>query len=334
MSDRSDWIFDITDEIWQELQAAIDLATGRSMEWRQINQHNFSIPRTAKFLREIAEFLECGPGIAKLRGLRLSLLNESERRIMFYGIGQHLGTPVSMSKEGMMMSNVTDEGARSAERYGHVETDNDVDFLSSRARVHSTGQLRFHNDRCDVVALLCVASAATGGVSRLASVPMIHNRMLEKRPDLLALLYENFDRSRLGDEFGDNAHWYSIPIFAGQSGHFTSHYSRTFIEAAQLQPGVTKMTTEQWEAIELMHDVADEIAFETAQLPGEIQLLNNHVVFHGRTAYKDHPEPDKRRLLHRLWISMANSRPLPASFEVLFRETRAGALRGGIMPTA
>lgn len=333
MAQRSDWIFEVTDEMWRELRAATRLAVDAGLEWEQINRQNFLVPRTAALLSEIAEFLETGPGVAKLRGLDLTSLTEAERRIMFYGIGQNLGTPVSMSRDGMMMSDVTDEGARSAERYGHVKAENGDDFLSSRARVHSTGQLRFHNDRCDVAALLCVARAASGGDTRLASVPMIHNRMLERRPDLLALLFDNFDRSRLGEEFEDNASWYSIPIFSEHLGYFTSHYSRTFIEAAQLQPGVAKMTTAQWEAIELMHEVADEVAFETAQAPGEIQLLNNHVVFHGRTAYKDHPEPGKRRLLHRLWISMANSRPLPSSFEVLFRDTRAGAVRGGILPS-
>ena len=47
------------------------------------------------------------------------------------------------------------------------------------------------------------------------------------------------------------------------------------------------MTSDQWAAIELMHEVADEVACETDQ-----------------------------RLLHRLWISMVNSRPLPANFKV------------------
>ena len=121
-------------------------------------------------------------------------------------------------------------------------------------------------------------------------------------------------------------------MFAEQDGHFTCHYSRTFIEAAQLNEAVPKMQPEQWQAIELMAEIAEESAFATHQQPGEIQFLNNHVIFHSRTAYEDHPEPERRRLLHRLWLSMPNSRPLPPSFEVLFRDTRPGAVRGGILP--
>ena len=329
-----DWQFSLTKEMWDEILGETRKAEQKSRHWQRVNRENFQISITSGLLNEIAVYLEKGPGVARLQGFRLEEITESERRIMFYGIGQHLGTPVSMSRQGMMMSDVTDEGADKAKRYGAVKDEENREFLSSRARVHSKGKLRFHNDRCDVVALLCVASAASGGTSRLASVPMIHNVMLEKRPDLLAILFADFHRSRLGEEFGDNANWYSIPIFAQQHGHFTSHYSRTFIEAAQLQPEVQKMTADQWQAIDLMHEIADEVALETEQSPGEIQFLNNHIVFHGRTDYQDHPEPNARRLLHRLWISMANSRPLPASFEVLFREVRAGEIRGGIAHVA
>jgi hypothetical protein len=64
--------------------------------------------------------------------------------------------------------------------------------------------------------------------------------------------------------------------------------------------------------------------------PGDIQLLNNHVIYHGRTPYEDVDDPDGDRLLYRLWLSMPNSRALPPGFEVLWGSIEAGALRGGI----
>ena len=36
---------------------------------------------------------------------------------------------------------------------------------------------------------------------------------------------------------------------------------------------------------------------------GDIQLLNNATILHARTAYEDHPEPERRRHLLRLWLS-------------------------------
>lgn len=36
--------------------------------------------------------------------------------------------------------------------------------------------------------------------------------------------------------------------------------------------------------------------------PGQIQVLNNLVIGHRRTAYQDWPQPERRRHLVRLWL--------------------------------
>jgi hypothetical protein len=43
--------------------------------------------------------------------------------------------------------------------------------------------------------------------------------------------------------------------------------------------------------------------------PGDMQFLNNHVILHRRTEYEDHPEPERRRDLVRLWLD-ASTTPL------------------------
>ena len=42
------------------------------------------------------------------------------------------------------------------------------------------------------------------------------------------------------------------------------------------------------------------MAFE----PGDIQLLSNHTVIHARTDYEDYDEPERKRHLLRLWLSI------------------------------
>jgi hypothetical protein len=154
--------------------------------------------------------------------------------------------------------------------------------------------------------------------------------MLERRPDLLEALYRDVWRSRLGEEAGGEKAAYPLPIFGVRNGRFTSHYSLTYIEAAQLMPGVPKLAPEQREAIGLLMALAGELAFEMTLEPGDIQLLNNHVIYHGRTPFEDDPSSGRDRLLLRLWLSMPNSRALPAGHEVLWGRIDAGALRGGI----
>ena len=67
--------------------------------------------------------------------------------------------------------------------------------------------------------------------------------------------------------------------------------------------------------------------------PGDIQLLNNHVIYHGRTPFEDDADSGQDRLLLRLWLAMPNSRPLPEGHEVLWRDI-APAPRGGIRQVA
>jgi alpha-ketoglutarate-dependent taurine dioxygenase len=119
-----------------------------------------------------------------------------------------------------------------------------------------------------------------------------------------------------------------LPVFALADGHFTTHYSRTYVEAGQKVASVPRMSAKQWEALDLLAELGHELGLTHKFQPGDIQYLNNHILYHGRTAYQDGTAG--HRLLYRVWISMTNSRPLPASHAVLFGATGAGQLRGGI----
>mgnify|MGYP000026267189 CR=1 FL=1 len=47
---------------------------------------------------------------------------------------------------------------------------------------------------------------------------------------------------------------------------------------------------------------------------GGNQWLNNYVTLHSRTAFEDFAEPDRRRLLLRLWVNHFKGRPLDDDF--------------------
>ena len=48
--------------------------------------------------------------------------------------------------------------------------------------------------------------------------------------------------------------------------------------------------------------------------PGDIQWLNNHAILHGRAGYRDSSDPERRRLLLRLWMNIPDGRPLAPAF--------------------
>jgi hypothetical protein len=205
---------------------------------------------------------------------------------------------------------------------------------SSRNKARSAGPLRFHTDRCDVVGLLCVRRARRGGLSQVVSAVSVSNAILARRPDLHALLCQDYWRSRQGEESGGERKSFAMPIFCLHDGRFTTQYSRTFVEAAQKLPGVPPLTAAQDEALDLHAQVCEELCLTMELEPGDWQLLNNHVIYHGRTHYEDADGVDQDRLLLRLWLAAPNSRPLPPSYLPIWGTTAPGVPRGGIAQPA
>jgi hypothetical protein len=324
------WIRDMPAAAVAELDAALAHVKKKGLGWSQVTRENFPIDGLGGLLADIADELENGVGIMKLRGFPVDRYDEDDLRKIYFGLGTHLGTPVFQNRSGELMRAIRDEGAHVGRTYGETKDQKGTTFLSSYARTLTNGGLRFHTDRTDVVGLLCVRQARAGGVSTLASTPAIHNAMLARRPDLLEELFGDYWRSRFGEEGTTKETAYPLPIFGVRDGKFTSHYSLTFIEAAQLAPDVPKLTAAQREAIDVLMATAQELCFEMTLDPGDLQLINSHVTYHGRTPFEDDFAAGKSRLLLRLWLTMPNNRPLPAGHEILWRNIEAGQPRGGI----
>lgn len=330
-SDR--WVKDFPSVVLEQIDAALEASGDR--DWRSVDRHSFPLPDAAAFFDEVREELENGCGMVKLRGIDVTRYDQGQLRRLWYGLGWHLGTPLYQNCRGEVMREIKDEGSGVGARlYGATVDTSGKEFLSSGARTLSSGQLRFHTDRCDVVGLLCVRQASEGGVSKLASSATVYNEILARRPDLHALLCRPIPRSRFGEEAGGEHVAYDLPVFGVRDRKLTSHFSLTYIENAQMLPGVRRLSGAEHEAIQMLMDVAQEQCFEMRFAPGDIQLLNNHVVYHGRTAFRDDAGSGQDRLLMRLWLAMPNSRALPEDHAVLWGDVGAGRPRGGIAQPA
>ncbi len=324
-----DWIRALDDAQRAEIGAALQQIKRRGFSTFGFGRDDFPLPLTAPLLADISNELETGRGAVRLRGLDVDTYDEDDLRRIFWGIGRHLGTAVYQNARGEIMGEVRDETRLSTRSYAPTEEGH---VASARARSRSTGPLRWHTDRSDVIGLLCVRNAEIGGVSKLASIPAIYNEILRRRPDLLELLCHDYWRMRPADEDGispDNV--FAMPVFGFEGGRITSQYSRTYVEQAQEVAHVPRLTAAQNEALDLLAAVAEEICLHSAFVAGDIQLLNNHVIYHGRTAYADDLGSGQDRLLLRLWLAMPDSRTLPVGFDSLWGSVAPGALRGGVL---
>ena len=324
------WILTLNDTHRAELDAA--LARVRGVPLFGFGRDDFPLPATASLLAGISDELENGLGAVRLRGLPVERYADDDIRRIFWGLGCHLGTPLYQNARAEIMGEVRDETKLSEKTYAPTEAGK---IVSSRARARSTGPLRWHTDRCDVIALLCVRNAKAGGISKLTSIVTIYNEILRRRPDLLALLCQDYWRARPADEDGVGAQRaFALPVFGVQDGKLTCQYSRTYVEQAQEFPEIPRITAAQNEALDLLAEIAEEVCLYSPFVPGDIQLLNNHVIFHGRTAYEDDSASHQERLLFRLWLSMPNSRRLPRGFDVLWGSEEPGTIRGGVVQPA
>ena len=333
MGSNPRWVKEFPGSLLQQIDAAVQKT--ETIDWRQIDRRNFPLPGSEAFFDNVREELANGSGMVKMRGLDVKRYDAEQLRRIWFALGSHLGTPMFQNRRGEAMREIKDEGMGvGAKLYGATVDASGKQFLSSGARTLSPGQLRFHTDRCDVVGLLCVRQASEGGVSKLASSPTVYNEILKRRPDLHALLCKPISRSRFGEEAGGEHVAYDLPIFGVRDGKLTSHFSLTYIENAQMLAGVRKLAAAEHEAIEMLLAVAEEQCFEMRFAPGDIQLLNNHIVYHGRTAFKDDVSTGQDRMLMRLWLSVPNSRALPEDHAVLWGDVSAGQPRGGIAQPA
>lgn len=317
-ADRS-WVRLLDNAAADGLRSAIERARGTGKSLLQLDRTDFPIPTSVQdVLRWVVIQTQRGYGVALVRGLPTADLSEDEARLLFWGLGLHLGVARPQGKRSQLMSDVRAEGG---------------EYRSPTGRGYNTNaSLDFHSDASDIVALLCRQDAKSGGESLITSSFVAHNELLSERPDLVDVLYQPFVYSRQGEQAVEEAPHYRMPIFGERDGRFACRHVRNHITGAQVAfPDVPRLTPRQTEALDVFDSILarPELSYRMFLEPGDIQFLNNYVVLHSRTSFEDHPEPDRRRHLLRLWLAIPEAQMLPLSFKPFYKDVESAAVRGG-----
>jgi hypothetical protein len=311
IKDDPRWQYSLGESDLEEIGEALRHCKALKLNLRSIRADHFPLDVVKSKIVKIAGELEDGCGFVRLRGLPIDRWPREDLELVWMGLACHLGQPVFQNSDGQLLREIRAEEGDVGERHGQLPTENGQ-FLSSRARTASNAELRYHTDRTDIVGLLCTGVASRGGLSKIASSVTVHNEMLLRYPELCDLLYLDLPRSRVGEEAnGENA-WYQLPVWGVRDGKFTSHYSRTFIEALEHVQGAPEISHMQWQALDTLALLAEEQHFDMVLAEGDIQFINNHVIYHSRTAFEDDPGSGRQRCLWRIWLS-APHRALPPS---------------------
>ncbi|HTG23443.1 MAG TPA: TauD/TfdA family dioxygenase [Reyranella sp.] len=303
MSRRDDWLMPLSIAEILEVETATKALTERDVDIAEIVARDFPLPTLGpKLAARVRDEVLAGRGFLLMRGLPVEHWSMREAATAFFGLGAHLGSARSQNGKGHVLGHVQDLG---------------LDAHDPNVRIYQTNERQtYHTDSCDIVGLLCLKTAQSGGLSALVSSTTIFNEMRRRRPDLLKLLFQPAATDRRGEVPEGQKPYFEIPLFNWYKGFLTAIYQRQYIESAQRFSDAPRLTPAHIEALDLFDALANDPKLHMFMefKPGDVQLVHNHTMLHDRTGFVDWPEPGRRRHLLRLWLAASGARPLPETF--------------------
>ena len=284
---QTDWIYRLNEAQIAEIDAALMLAKRAGLKI-PFSAAQFPLPTVASALADIRDEVENGRGFMLMRGFPRARYSDADCELVYWGLGMHLGMPVSQNARGHLLGHVRDEG-------GSISDPN--------TRAYQTNmRMDFHTDMLpvDLLGLFCLRTAKSGGASKLVSALTVYNILRDERPDLLEELYGTYHLDWRGEE---------------PAARFGEQYKPT---AKQREALVLV------QEIANRPEIMLSMSFEE----GDMQLINNHIMLHAREAYVDFDEPGRERHLLRMWIAVddAHRRPLAPSLADRYRVVQNGGI--------
>jgi len=273
-----------------ELEEAARSAQSRGLPLGHVGRGDFPLPGLGPRIRGWADELLRGRGFLRVRGLPVERWGDELSALVYWGIGQHLGTPGAQNPAGELLGHVIDTGEEASN--------------PNVRRYRTAGDIAFHCDLADAVGLLCLRTARRGGASRIASSVAVHDALLEQRPDLLARLYEPFLLDSRDEQRPGSRPWIPVPPCRQAGGRLSFFWHSDYFRSVTRHPEAPPFTGAEREILDLVEELAGSPALRLDMQfePGDVQLLSNHTIVHARTAYED--DPTAPRHLLRLWLSL------------------------------
>ena len=140
---------------------------------------------------------------------------------------------------------------------------------------------------------------------------MTRSQLCIRHPDVLAILYQPLHIDRRGGRRPGDPPTITHPILHWNGQELLWRYLRYWIEVGQEKAGQL-LTPAQKRALDILDGVLQEreLQVEFGLRPDDMLFTNNRWIFHNRSAFEDHAEPERRRHYVRLWLQKKPQRVL------------------------
>ncbi|MBN9518942.1 TauD/TfdA family dioxygenase [bacterium] len=220
------------------------------------------------------------------------LPDRAARVAAYHEFATCLGRRVPQNVDGALLYDVRDTGVS-------VATGARFSVTNAESSFHTDGS--FADAVPDVVGLLCLAGAKAGGVNQVVSGYAVHDRL---DAATRAELARPFHVDRRGGVRPGEAPTARNPVLSEDADGLVIRYLRYWIEAGHAKAD-EPLTATQTAALDAFDRTAADPALRAEFVldPGDVLYVANRWVLHNRTAFEDHPEPERRRHLVRLWLA-------------------------------
>ncbi len=303
VADPKKWTVELTAGDHRELDHALKTAKSVSDNLLEIGRESFPLDGLAAKLAGVERELIDGRGFVRISALDVARYSDDDLTMLYWGIGMHLGDPWPQNKYGHMMGDVTDQGKK-------------LDDPTVRGNELGLVGLDYHTDGSDLVGLMCLRKAKSGGLSCVANVVAIYNELVRTRPDLAAALYEPLPWDYRGEQPAGGPNFYMRSVFTEHEGRLFNFFVPQYIKASQRHPEAPRLSPLARDAIDAVSEMARDPQFNVYMElpPGSMQFINNYHVLHGRMAYEDDVANGYKRHLKRLWLATRYLKTRPKGF--------------------
>ena len=299
--DSGDWIYSLSNQDIIEIENALSKVCSKPV--RQIQKSDFHLPSLGSRLAKIKNTIDKGLGITLIKGLPVDSFSVDDAARVLWGMGQHIGIPQPQDADKELLHHVRDTGSI-------VENNPNLRYYQTNAAQ------KYHNDGGDIVMLLCLRPAVSGGASQMVSAITVFNEIITRRPELAEVLQKPFFFDARGQQLDDKSSIQKVPIYLWHEGRLNALYKRPYIEFAQRFKNVPKLSQEQVAALDFLDKLCSdpEINITFFMEPGDIQVASNFSIFHARDAFNDSAIASEKRHMIRLWLGLPEGRALPSAF--------------------